>query len=312
MRFERLAAEVPVPFMPAEQRAILSLSPLPTVANDSTNAVDGRADAIAFGRELFSDKGLSGDGRFSCASCHDAAKGWADGKPLSSGAGSGRRNTPSLWNVAQNRWLFWDGRADSLWSQALKPIEDPLEMNGTRLHVAHYVVGDAKLRSLYTAAFGAAPDLSDAHRFPKTGGPKASDEAQQLVWWLMAAEDQFAVNRVYSNVGKAIAAYEATIRSGEAPFDRFVRDLRAGVASSTAISPAAQRGLKVFIGKGDCVLCHSGPNFTNKEFHDIRVPPRDRRSGSHRGAGPARATSSLPPVRTATTRRARARSSCTS
>ena len=266
--------EPPIELTVAERAAIFALSPLPPAPKDSTNAVDGDPRAIELGRRLFYDAALSGDGRFSCASCHDEAKGWTDGKPVASAAGQGRRNTPSLWNVAQNRWFFLDGRADTLWSQALKPIEDPLEMNGTRLGVAHYVLGDNDLRARYAELFGPAPDLSDTSRFPRAGGPGVSDEEQLLAWWRMSAEDQIAVNRVYANVGKAIAALEATIRGGEAPFDRFVRELRAGAPTSAAISPAAQRGLKVFIGKGNCVLCHSGPNFTNKEFHDIRIPPR--------------------------------------
>jgi cytochrome c peroxidase len=264
-----------VAFTAAERKAILALSPVPATAKDTTNAADGNRTAILLGQLLFFDSHLSGDGRFSCASCHERGMGWTDGKRVATAVGVGTRNTPSLWNVAQNRWFFWDGHADSLWSQALKPIENELEQNGSRLQVAHFVTGDATLRSLYVKVFGAAPDLSDLGRFPPLGGPLASDDERQQNWYQMAPDDQQTVDRVYSNVGKAIAAFEATIKTGEAPFDRFVKDLRVAKPQSQAISPSAQRGLKVFIGKGDCVLCHSGPNFTNKEFHDIRVPPLD-------------------------------------
>jgi cytochrome c peroxidase len=264
-----------VAFTATERKAILALSPVPATPKDTTNAADGKSTAILLGQLLFFDPRLSGDGRFSCSSCHEPSKGWSDGRRVATAAGVGTRNTPSLWNVAQNRWFFWDGRADSLWSQALKPIENELEQNGSRLQVAHFVTSDATLSELYVKAFGPTPDLSDLRRFPTMGGPVASDEQRQQNWYQMDPEDQQTVNRVYSNVGKAIAAFEATIKTGEAPFDRFVKDLRAARLQSHAISLSAQRGLKIFIGKGECVLCHSGPNFTNKEFHDIRVPPLD-------------------------------------
>jgi cytochrome c peroxidase len=269
------ADDASVTFNATERKAIFALSPVPPTPKDTTNAADGNRTAILLGQLLFFDPRLSGDGRFSCSSCHDRNKGWTDGKRVATAVGVGTRHTPSLWNVAQNRWFFWDGHADSLWSQALKPIENEVEQNDSRLRVAHFVTGDATLSPLYVKVFGPVPDLSDLGRFPATGGPLASDDERQQNWYQMAPDDQDTVNRVYSNVGKAIAAFVATIKTGEAPFDRFVKDLRAGRSPSPAISPSAQRGLKVFIGKGDCVLCHSGPNFTNKEFHDIRVPPLD-------------------------------------
>jgi cytochrome c peroxidase len=256
-----------------ERKLVLSLSPLPAPAKDSTNSADGNPDAIGLGVNLFFDKRLSGDGRFACASCHEPKLGWSDGLAVAVASETGTRNTPSLWNVAIHRWFFWDGHADSLWSQALKPIENGAEMNGSRLAVAHLIASDQKLRSGYQAAFGPLPDFSDAERFPPTGGPQANDGTRQARWWSMAAQDRDAVTRVFVNAGKAIAAWEATIRSGPTAFDRFVADLRAGKLDSQAMSLSAQRGLKIFVGKGDCVLCHSGPYFTNLEFHDVRVPP---------------------------------------
>jgi cytochrome c peroxidase len=259
-------------FTELERNIILTLSPLGAPPRDSTNRVDGSAGAIRFGKRLFFDPRLSGNGRIACATCHDPAHGWADGRSIAVGAATGTRNTPSLWNAAHNRWFFWDGRADSLWSQALKPIEDNVEMNGSRLAVAHLLAGDGDLRSGYEAVFGPLPFLHDAERFPPAGGPLAGDGARQAEWWRMDAADRQAVSRVFANVGKAIAAYVATVTTAPAPFDRFVDDLRAGRAGSRAISAAAQRGLRIFVGRGSCVLCHSGPTFTNKEFHDVRVP----------------------------------------
>jgi cytochrome c peroxidase len=155
----------------------------------------------------------------------------------------------------------------------LGPIEDPLEMNSTRLQVAHAIAGDASLTALYENVFGERPELGDSQRFPATGGPRSRQVDAQMNWWQLPSSDRERVNRIFVNVGKAIAAFVGTIVTKEAPFDRFVADLRAGRLSSTALPPSAQRGLKLFIGRGNCVLCHSGPNFTNLEFHDIRVPP---------------------------------------
>jgi cytochrome c peroxidase len=280
-------AEPLVTFDERELETIFSLSPLPAPLLDATNRVDGNPEAIALGARLFSDTRLSGRGEFSCATCHDSARGWADGKEVAIAAGVGTRNTPSLWNVAHQRWYFWDGRADSLWSQALKPIESTVELDGSRLQVAHVVHDDPTLRAGYEALFGQLPELRDTQRFPRTGGPLAGDEERQLNWWRMAAADRAAITELFANVGKTIAAFEATIRSAPAPFDRFVGELEQG-KRPTAISAAAQRGLKTFIGAGNCVLCHSGPNFTNKEFHDVRVPQRSAADAAHdagRGGG---------------------------
>lgn len=267
-------ASTEIELTPRERKAILSMSPLERAPLDATNRVDGNATAIELGKLLFHDTRLSGDGRFSCATCHDPAKSWTDGRDVAVATQVGRRNTPAIWNVAHNRWFFWDGRADSLWSQSLKPTESSTELNGSRLQVAHLIAGDRKLYRLYKKIFGALPDLSDRERFPPVGGPQANDGVRQANWWGMDAADRAAISHVFANVGKAIAAFETTITTGPAPFDTFVAELRAGKTQSTAISPAAQRGLKTFLGKGNCVLCHSGPAFTNKEFHDIRVPQR--------------------------------------
>jgi cytochrome c peroxidase len=268
------AGEPAASFTPRERLLLATLSPPQRPARDSTNRVDGVPAAIALGSALFFDARLSGGDRFSCASCHEPARGWSDGKRVAIGAGTGIRNTPSLWNVAAQRWFFWDGRADSLWSQALKPIERDVEMGGSRLQVAHLLAGDQALRGLYEPLFGALPDLSDARRFPPSGGPRARDEEGQLRWWSMDGDDRDAVNRLFANVGKALAAFEATLTTGLSPFDRFVAEVSAGVAQPRAVPVSAQRGARLFIGRGNCVLCHAGPLLTNFEFHDTRLPRR--------------------------------------
>ena len=232
-------------FTADEVRRILQHSPLPPLPRDTSNALSDDARAARLGQFLFFEKRLSGDGRFSCASCHDPAKAFGDGRALSAGVGTGRRNTPALWNVAYNRWFFWDGRADSLWSQALKPMESRDEMAGSRERVYRLVRDDAALRAAYEAIFGALP----------------------------AAGDRAAVNRVFVSVGKALAAYQRRLVSRDAPFDAFAEALRTGDEAGLAALPEpARRGLRIFVGRGQCRTCHVGPNFTDGEFHDIGVP----------------------------------------
>jgi cytochrome c peroxidase len=235
-------AEETVGFNEAEVKRLLQHSPLPPPPGDETNAKADDPAAVRLGRALFFEARLSGSGRLACASCHQPERSWTDGLPLAHGAETGRRHTPSLWNVAYNRWYFWDGRADSLWSQALQPIESPHEMAGSRDAVARLVREDAALHDSYEAAFGAVP----------------------------AASDPDAAARVFVGVGKALEAFERTLVSRRAPFDLFVEALRRGdLAGQSVLGPAAQRGAKLFVGRGSCRVCHTGPAFTDGEFHDI-------------------------------------------
>jgi cytochrome c peroxidase len=228
--------------------------------------------AALLGRFLFFDPRLSADGTRSCATCHDPRRGFADGRPLPAGAGSEGRHTPSLWNVAYNRWYFWDGRADSLWAQALEPLERADELGGSRLQVARRVHDDPLLRRAYETVFGPLPDL---RRLPARGGPRSDDPAQVATWEALTEAERSAVDGVFVNVGKALGAYERRLVSRRAPFDVFVEGLRrADEGQLAALSPAARRGLRLFIGRAECHLCHGGPNFTDGEFHDTGVPSR--------------------------------------
>jgi len=238
-------------FSADELKRIYQLSPLPAPPVDPSNGVASSCKAAALGQRMFFDKNLSAHKDIACASCHDPVKGWADGRALSHGIADGKRNTPSLWNVAFNRWYFWDGRADSLWSQALKPIEDKAEMGGNRLAIARYIEGDPDLRERYEEVFGALPTLAPEN----SSGSEAT-----------------AVNRIFADTGKAIAAFEAHIVSGHSPFDVYVEGLKDGdPAKLSAMSESAVRGLRLFVGKGNCTLCHNGPNFTDGAFHDLGV-----------------------------------------
>ncbi len=250
-------------------------SPLPEPPADPTNAYYEDPRAARFGQALFFDPRFSADGRISCATCHDPAQGWADGLPLAKALAFNPRHTMSLWNVAYNRWFFWDGRKDTLWSQALAPFEDPREHGTDRLAVLHAIAADERLSAGYEQVFGPLPDLSDRARFPEHARPVPGEETHELAraWAAMAPADRELVDRHYAQIGKAIAAFERQIVSRSAPFDRFVAALNGGdPAGLDALSESAQRGFALFVGEANCHVCHDGPNFTDMEFHSNLVP----------------------------------------
>ena len=108
----------------------------------------------------------------------------------------------------------------------------------------------------------------------------------------MTETDQEAVTRVFVNLGKAIAAYVRLIVSRDSPFDRFVAGLRDGdLEMQSSLSPSAQRGLVLFVGRAGCFQCHHGPMLSDGEFHDVGVPPL--REGLPVGAGRAYGLSRL-------------------
>ncbi|HLY07705.1 MAG TPA: cytochrome c peroxidase [Planctomycetota bacterium] len=262
-------------FTPEEVERILQQSPLGPPPGDPTNAVADDPGAAILGQAIFYDPRFSRTGKTACVTCHDPKRGLGDGKPMPD-AFPVDRNVPTLWNVAYSRWFFWDGRADSLWSQALQPLENPREHGGTRLEVAHILSSDPRLSGLYTRVFGALPALDDSRRYPPAGGPvtEGADGPHRRAWASMAPDDRATIDRIFANVGKCLEAYERRLVSRNAPFDTFVEGLRSGdKAKMAALSPSAKVGLKIFVGKGNCRLCHSGPAFTDGEFHNLGIPP---------------------------------------
>lgn len=241
---------------------------------DPTDEYADDPHAARLGQFLFFDSQLSGNGQVSCASCHQPALAFTDGRALARGIAVGTRNAPSVLDAAYDPWLFWDGRADSLWSQALQPFENPGEMGTDRLHVAHLLHDDPALRAAYQRVFGRFPDLDDLRRFPAHARPDAGRQAAVARAWAgMTAADRYAIDRLFSNLGKAIEAYERRLTDRSSPFDRYVAALRAGdTAGQNAISPAAKRGLALFVGRANCELCHSGPAFSDGQFHNIGLP----------------------------------------
>jgi cytochrome c peroxidase len=236
---------------------------------DPTNAKADDAAAAALGKQIFSDASLSPSGTVSCASCHDSAKHFQDGLPQSTGGlATLDRNSPAIALAAHDRWQFWDGRADTLWMQALGPFEDAKEIGSSRLFVMHAVA--SKYAGAYAAVFGALPDLSDGARFPANGKP--GDPS----WQAMTAADQKTVTDAYVNIGKAIASFERTLRVKPNRFDAYVG------GDLAALSSDEKKGLQAFFGTG-CVQCHWGPRLTDDAFHSDRYPTGRQDGQADRG-----------------------------
>jgi cytochrome c peroxidase len=193
-------------------------------------------ELVALGEKLFNDERLSANDTVSCATCHDAAKAFTDHKPLAEGITAPKertqRNSPTVLNAMFNQTQFWDGRAPTLEEQAKLPILNPIEMGQK---TPEDVV--AKVRGIpeYQAAF------------------------QKLV----------GREPTYDDIAGAIAAFERTLFTGDAPFDRFV------AGKKDAIGPAAKRGWNLFNGKGRCGSCHAfstvNPLFSDQKFHNIGI-----------------------------------------
>lgn len=273
---EALETPEAVVFTPEEQRRIFQHSPLPPPPPDPTNRVADSAPAALLGQRLFFETRLSDSGRMACATCHRPLLGWSNGQPLGQGTGRPTRlHVPTLWNVAYNRWFFWDGRADTAWTQALEPLENPAEIGTNRVRLARLVAADPVLRPAYVEAFGPPPSFADPARFPADAMPEPfnTESALHQAWTAMTPADQDAVDRVFTNLGKSLAAFERRLVSRNAPFDRFVEGLREDdPAKLAALSIEAKRGLRLFIGRGNCRACHSGPSFSNGEFHSLGLP----------------------------------------
>lgn len=178
-------------------------------------------EKVALGRRLFFEKALSRDGTLDCSSCHELSKaGGADARATAVGIDGqvGSRNTPTVVNAAFQARLFWDGRARSLEEQALGPIANPIEMGADLGEVVARLSARPDYVAAFDRVFGAGP--IDADR-----------------------------------IAKAIAAFERTLITPDAPFDRFLR------GDVTALSERQLRGMALFEEVG-CIVCHAGPGFS--------------------------------------------------
>ena len=251
----------------------LSLDALPPVPADPSNRVADDPRAAALGRSIFFDTRFSSNGKVACATCHLPDRQFQDDRALSKGVSETSRRAMPIAGMAHSPFLFWDGRKDSFWSQALGPLESAVEHGGDRTQYAH-VIG-AHYAEAYVAVFGPLPDLDV---LPARAGPVA-DPAAATAWEGMARSDREAVNLVFANVGKAIAAFERTIAPPETRFDLWVASREfpgPGLLTTEEIA-----GLRVFLGAGGCINCHGGPLLSDGHFHNTGVPavpglPEDR------------------------------------
>jgi cytochrome c peroxidase len=185
---------------------------------------------VELGKKLFFDPRLSGDGNMSCASCHSPLMGWSDGLPTGKGHKSVvlDRASPTIFNTAYNSIQMWDGRKKSLEDQAMGPMEAPVEMNMDTGKLFKWLSGHPGYRELFEQAYPGSP--IDA-----------------------------------TSVSKAIASFERTVVSNDAPFDQWV------AGRKDAMTDAQVKGFALFIDpkKANCASCHAGPNFTDNSFHNL-------------------------------------------
>jgi cytochrome c peroxidase len=251
-----VAADEAPEFTDGEIKAILAHGPWPLPATqDPSNRVSGKREAVEFGERLFFEQRLSAAGKFSCGTCHVPERNWTDNQARGVAAAEVDRNTPTLMNIRLGHWFGWDGASDSLWSQSIRPILDSRELGASPRHVAELMRNDEQLACRYRKTFGAVPSATD-------------DEG------------------VLVGVAKALAAFMETLDSPPTPFDQFRDTLARGErVAPWRYSEAAQRGLKIFIGKGGCDRCHSGPNFSDGGFHANGFAALGKRADAGRSEG---------------------------
>jgi len=266
-------AELPGKLTDRELRILqsLSLEALGPVPKKPSNRVADDERAAELGRTLFFDKALSADGSLSCASCHQPERAFTDGKALAEGVDRTARNTPTLYGAAYLDWLYWDGRRDSLWSQALIPIEAQSEMAFSRVAVVRLVLSSPGYRERYQAIYGSPPEL-DLGSLPEHATPIGNSKRQNA-WYRLPLDTQKRVNTVFANIGKALGAFQRTLELPETRFDRFVAALsqKDWEQADKLISDQELAGIKLYTDdrRTQCLRCHSGPLFSNGGFHNI-------------------------------------------
>lgn len=251
----------------------LSIEALPPLPDDPSNRVADDPRAVDLGRAFFFDTRFSSTGDVACATCHLPERQFQDDLPLAQGVGRTDRRTMPIAGMAHSPFLFWDGRKDSLWAQALGPLESPVEHGGDRTQYARLVA--EHYRADYEAIFGALPDPDT---LPANAGPVAEPQAA-AAWDAMEEADREGVNVVFANIGKAIAAFERTIMAPETRFDAWIASPEfpePGLLTEEEIA-----GLRLFTGEGECINCHNGPLLTDNHFHNTGIAaapgvPEDR------------------------------------
>jgi cytochrome c peroxidase len=221
---------------PLAGAAVLVMA-LPIMAADLAalpESKPGKAEMIDLGRQLFFDNRLSGDLGLSCATCHDPAKGWGDGQPLSRGYPSMEyfRNAPSLLNARHRVRFMWDGRLDG--SDAGTLVRDMVTET-------HFMNADGRLVQ-----------------------ERLKQVPEYVVLWEKAfgkGSDPYGP-RMFNAIGEFVKSVE----SRNVPFDRFLK------GDAGAMSGEAREGYDLFKGKAGCVACHNGPIGSDGRFYRTGVP----------------------------------------
>ncbi len=235
-----------LPWSKAELALLQSLwlEDLPPHQGDLSNRYVNDPRAIDLGKNLFFDKRLSANGKISCATCHQPELYFTDGLQRSRGISEVKRNASSLLGTAYSPWLYWDGRRDSHWAQALVPLETPAEHGLDRKQALRVIFEDPDYLLQYRAIFNLEPNPN------------------------LLSEDH--INRNFANIGKSIAAFESRLMPTPSRFDHYVAELLGGPLQEQPFDSEEINGLKLFISdQAQCTRCHNGPLFSNFGFHNI-------------------------------------------
>ena len=272
-------ASSPISWSKAEWQTIQSLSiDQLTPKQDKSNQYRNNPDATKLGEKLFFDQRLSKNGQIACATCHRPDNYFTDGQIIALGQTIGKRNTPSLHGVANNTWFFWDGRKDSLWSQALAPFENPAEHAFPRTRIAQLMLNDLEYNKLYQQAFG-KPEITQSVTLPVEAQPSGSIE-QIKAWKKMPIQQRQEVDGLFANIGKSIAAYISTLPPLRTRLDDYISDYAKGQKDNQHLNAQELAGLRLFIKpESQCINCHFGPLFTNQSFHNIGTGRAGKDSG---------------------------------
>lgn len=250
----------------------LSLDSIGSAVPSTSNIVAKDPLAIQFGQQLFFDARLSANGKIACASCHQPQKLFTDGRSKAEGIGQTQRNTPTLLGAGHQTWFYWDGRRDSLWSQALVPFEALAEMGSNRMAVVRFIAGNSAYRRQYEKLFGRIPSAALSNGLPTDAGPFGSEKVRDN-WYRLSTSSKTQINKMFANLGKSIAAYERTLKPRRSRFDRYVNSLvgKGQEEADGLLAVDEKQGLKLFIdaSRTQCLQCHNGPLLTNGGFHNI-------------------------------------------
>lgn len=262
------------------EKAIIKTLVYKAPAGEASNQYVNNSAAAALGRKFFWDPQFSGGivvqgnrsatfasgntAQISCATCHNPAFGWADNTSIPNNVSLGtnftNRNSPTVLNTSFNTYSTWTGRSDSVWGVMVPGIEGATTQNFSRMAVAYIICRNntSTYQAEYTAVFG-APDCTNVPAAAAGLFTSANSYGRTYAEFT-------SVQTIFANFGKAIGAYEHLLVSKNSAFDQWAE------GNENAMTASQKRGLKIFINKGNCVRCHSGPNFADGSFHNLGVP----------------------------------------